>query len=68
MRVKTRRASGTSDRPRLIMPSVPRVSIRSPSSVIVPLRGLTRPKMVFMVVVLPAALAPSKQTISPLFT
>src|SRR6266567_2449441 len=30
-----------------------------------PERGRTRPKMVFIVVVLPAALAPSRQTISP---
>ena len=39
--------------------------MRFPSKVTVPARGFTSPKMVFMVVDLPAAFAPSRQTISP---
>ncbi len=37
----------------------------SPSSTISPLVGVTMPRIVFSVVVLPLALPPSRQTISP---
>jgi hypothetical protein len=68
MRPKIRRASGTSEMPRLTMASVGSPSIRWPSNSTVPWRGRTMPRMVFIVVDFPEALPPRRQTISPACT
>ena len=65
MRPNRRRASGTSVMPRLTIAWVARPSMRWPAKWTLPWRGRTTPRMVFIVVDLPDALPPSRQTISP---
>ena len=65
MRGKMRRPSGTSAMRRREIASGGNPLIRSPRNSIVPRAGGTTPKMVLSVVDLPAALPPSRDTISP---
>jgi hypothetical protein len=65
IRAKIRRASGTSEMPRRTIDSVGSRSIRCPSNSTAPALGRTTPRIVFMVVDLPEAFPPSRQTISP---
>jgi hypothetical protein len=51
--------------PRRTIWEVLRPSIRSPLNETVPVTGLTNPRIVFIVVDLPEALPPSRQTSSP---
>ena len=65
MAAKTRRASGTEARPRPIRADVDSAVASAPPIDTVPAVGRSRPSAVFMVVDLPEALPPSRQTISP---
>ena len=60
-----RRASGTEPSPRRMIFGVGRPVIGSPSRITSPERGFSRPRITFMVVDLPLALPPSRQTICP---
>jgi hypothetical protein len=60
-----RRASGTEPTPRRTICGVGRPVIGWPSKRTTPEVGFTRPRMIFMVVDLPLALPPSRQTIWP---
>ena len=62
---KSRRPSGTIVKPRETTWGVVSVSMRSPSKMTSPSYGDTIARIVFSVVDLPAALGPSKHTISP---
>ena len=65
MRGNSRRASSTGAMPRFTRSLVGRRSIGEPSNTTVPRVGRTTPMIVFIVVDLPQALPPSRQTISP---
>ena len=65
MRGNSRRASSTGAMPRRTRSLVGMSWISAPSNSTRPLAGRTTPMMVFMVVDLPLALPPSRQTISP---
>ena len=65
MRGNRRRASGTGAIPRRTRSEVETLLMTWPSKTTVPARGLTMPSTVFIVVDLPQALPPSRQTISP---
>ena len=65
MRPNSRRASGTSEMPRPTIDCVGSRSMRSPPNCTLPERARTMPRIVFIVVDLPEALPPSRQTISP---
>ena len=65
MSANSRRFSGTIEMPRRTISEVERPEIRSPSKTTSPSDGVTYPRTVFSVVLLPLALPPSRQTISP---
>ena len=65
MSANSRRASGTEAMPRRTICGVVRPSIEAPSKITSPERGRTRPRMIFIVVDLPLALPPSRQTMWP---
>ena len=65
MSANSRRASGTEAMPRRTICGVVSPISEAPSKVTSPERGFTRPRMIFMVVDLPLALPPSRQTICP---
>ena len=65
MSANSRRASGTEPMPRRTICGVVRPISEAPSNVTSPERGFTRPRMIFIVVDLPLALPPSRQTIWP---
>ena len=65
MRGNRRRASSTGAMPRRTRSAVDRRSIGLPSKITLPVVGRTTPMIVFIVVDLPQALPPSRQTISP---
>jgi len=60
-----RRASGTEPTPRRTICGVAKPVIVWPSRMTSPERGFKRPRITFMVVDLPLALPPSRQTIWP---
>jgi hypothetical protein len=65
IRLNRRRFSGTIETPRSTRLLVDQSVTTSPSRSTSPDDGLTMPRIVFSVVVLPDALPPSRQTISP---
>ncbi len=65
MRPNSRRPSGDCATPALTICVAERRVRSSPANSMLPLRGRSRPEIVFSVVDLPAPLAPSSVTISP---